>query len=107
MATAIDDLGELAAQYSDPADDAIEALSTNAALALIATLPAEQAEAVLLRVVVGLDTNEAAAVLGKRPGTVRVAAHRGLRRLAGQLSQAPSGRPPVTSAALLTPEPVR
>jgi RNA polymerase sigma-70 factor (ECF subfamily) len=35
-----------------------------------------------LRAVVGLDTSMAARVLGKRPGTVRVAAHRGLRRLA-------------------------
>jgi RNA polymerase sigma-70 factor, ECF subfamily len=109
VATPIEDLTELAVQYGDPADDAIEAASTNAALALIATLPTEQAEAVLLRVVLGLDTNTAAAVLGKRPGAVRVAAHRGLRRLARQLSQAPAspGRQPVTSAALLTPEPVR
>jgi RNA polymerase sigma-70 factor, ECF subfamily len=109
VATPTEDLTELAVQYGDPADDAVEAASTGAALALIATLPTEQAEAVLLRVVVGLDTNAAAAVLGKRPGAVRVAAHRGLRRLAKRLAQAPAspGRQPVTSAALLTPEPMR
>jgi RNA polymerase sigma-70 factor (ECF subfamily) len=45
-------------------------------------LPRDQAEAVMLRVVAGLDATHAAQVLGKRPGAVRVAAMRGLRRLA-------------------------
>ena len=40
---------------------------------LIATLPRHQAEAVLLRVVVGLDAVTAGRVLGRRPGAVRVA----------------------------------
>ena len=48
----------------------------------------DQAEAVLLRAVVGLDAATAAEVLGKRPGAVRVAAHRGLRRLARILDAA-------------------
>lgn len=39
----------------------------------------------LLRVVVGLDGPAAARVLGKRPGAVRTAAYRGLKRLAHQL----------------------
>lgn len=55
--------------------------STEAALALIRRLPKDQAEVVLLRHVVGLDVARTAKVLGKRPGAVRVAAHRGLRRL--------------------------
>lgn len=55
--------------------------STEAALALIRRLPTDQAEAVLLRHVAGLDVARTAKVLGKRPGAVRVAAHRGLRRL--------------------------
>lgn len=59
--------------------------STEGALRLVGTLPREQAEAVLLRHVVGLDVPETARVLGKRPGAVRVAAHRGLRRLAEML----------------------
>jgi RNA polymerase sigma-70 factor (ECF subfamily) len=42
---------------------------------------------VLLRAVVGLDAPTAARVLGKRPTAVRVAAHRGLRRLAGALAE--------------------
>jgi RNA polymerase sigma-70 factor, ECF subfamily len=64
-----------------------EIFSTEAALALIGQLPKDQAEAVLLRHVVGLDVSHAAAVLGKRAGAVRVACHRGLRRL-GQLMEA-------------------
>lgn len=109
VATPIEELTQLVAELHDPADDAVESASTDAALALLATLPPDQAEAVLLRVVIGLDTNAAAAVLHKRPGAVRVAAHRGLRRLAGLLSQAPGapGRQPVTSSALSTPEPMR
>jgi RNA polymerase sigma-70 factor, ECF subfamily len=69
----------------DTERDALEQVSTGAAIALIATLPPDQAEAVLLRVVIGLDAKEAARVLGKRPGAVRTAAYRGLRRLAEKL----------------------
>ncbi|WP_164992310.1 RNA polymerase sigma factor [Streptomyces sp. L2] len=69
-------------------DQALESLSTERALALIRDLPRDQAEAVLLRVVVGLDGPGAARVLGKRPGAVRTAAHRGLKRLARRLGVA-------------------
>ncbi len=64
---------------------AVERVDGNAALALIATLPPDQAEAVMLRVIVGLDAEAAGKVLGKRAGAVRTAAHRGLRNLAKQL----------------------
>jgi len=67
-------------------------LSTESALALIGCLPRDQAESVLLRYVVGLDAPAAAKVLGKRSGAVRVAAHRGLRRLATLLKR-PQGVP--------------
>ncbi|MFJ5261305.1 RNA polymerase sigma factor [Streptomyces sp. NPDC088387] len=66
-------------------EQALEAISTAEALALVRSLPPDQAEAVLLRVVVGLDGPAAARVLGKRPGAVRTAAHRGLKRLAERL----------------------
>jgi RNA polymerase sigma-70 factor (ECF subfamily) len=69
----------------DAADLALDGLSTDDAVALISTLPLDQAEAVMLRVVLGLDAQAAAKVLGKRPGAVRMAAHRGLRRLADTL----------------------
>ena len=37
---------------------------------------------ILLRVVAGLDTESVAQLVGRSPGAVRVAAHRGLRTLA-------------------------
>jgi RNA polymerase sigma-70 factor (ECF subfamily) len=70
----------------DTAEDAVQRLATARAVALVASLPREQAEAVLLRTVVGLDVAATARVLGKRPGAVRVAAHRGLKRLAAELA---------------------
>jgi RNA polymerase sigma-70 factor, ECF subfamily len=69
----------------DPAADAIERVATREALAMVATLPADQAEAIVLRVVAGLGVDRVAAIMGKRPGTVRVLTHRGLRRLAERL----------------------
>jgi RNA polymerase sigma-70 factor, ECF subfamily len=69
----------------DAADTVLEAISTRAALALIAELPHDQAEVVTLRVVAGLDVAQVARIVGKRPGAVRVLAHRGLRRLAERL----------------------
>lgn len=72
----------------DTAAAALERLSTEQALALVRGLPRDQAEAVLLRVVVGLDGPATARVLGKRPGAVRTAGHRGLRRLAQLLAAA-------------------
>jgi RNA polymerase sigma-70 factor, ECF subfamily len=77
-------LAHLAAP-DDPAATAMQGFSTRAALAVVATLPADQAEAVVLRVVAGLDVDRVAAIMNKRPGTVRVLTHRGLRRLAERL----------------------
>jgi RNA polymerase sigma-70 factor (ECF subfamily) len=65
----------------DTEKTALDSLSTHAALALIARLPPDQAEIIVLRVVVGLDAKTVARVVGKRAGAVRTAAHRGLRRL--------------------------
>ncbi|TRV75008.1 RNA polymerase sigma factor [Streptomyces sp. 130] len=84
---------------SDTADEAMESLATGRTMSLIAQLPQDQAEAVVLRVVVGLDAKSAAQTLGKRPGAVRTAAHRGLKRLAellradaaGAAAQRPGG----------------
>ncbi|REH27677.1 RNA polymerase sigma factor [Kutzneria buriramensis] len=76
----------------DTAESAVAAIGTDAALALIAELPRDQAEAVLLRAVMGLDATAAAKVLGKRAGAVRTAAHRGLRRLAELIDMAPENR---------------
>jgi RNA polymerase sigma-70 factor (ECF subfamily) len=67
------------------AERALDRLATERALALIASLPPDQAEVIVLRVVAGLGAKEVAEILGKSPGAVRVAAHRGLRRLAALL----------------------
>jgi RNA polymerase sigma-70 factor, ECF subfamily len=72
----------------DTADVALERMSTQAALAAVAALPRDQAEIILLRVVAGLDTQQVARIVGKTPGAVRVAAHRGLRKLARQANRA-------------------
>src|SRR5437763_14981223 len=58
-----------------------EDLSTEAALSLIAALPPAQAEVVFLRAVVGLSVADVASLVDHQPSTVRVMAHRGLRRL--------------------------
>jgi RNA polymerase sigma-70 factor, ECF subfamily len=72
----------------DPVAAVFEAQSTRAALALLAELPPDQAEVVALRVLGGLEVAEVATIVGKRPGAVRVLAHRGLRRLAGRMEAA-------------------
>lgn len=86
-----------------PASDDTEgtvlaAAGTREALAMIATLPKDQAEAVLLRVVLQLDAESAAQVLGKRAGSVRMAAHRGLRKLAKLLEHS-AALPPQRASA--------
>jgi RNA polymerase sigma-70 factor, ECF subfamily len=79
---------DVLAEHPDAADahgSAMEGMSTRWAMAQILSLPQTEAEAVLLRAVVGLDATAAGKVLGKRPGAVRVAAHRGLKKLARQI----------------------
>jgi RNA polymerase sigma-70 factor (ECF subfamily) len=97
--TALDAVAAEPAAAPDSAGVALENLSTAHALAMIATLPPDQAEAVLLRVVIGLSGPAAAEVLGKRPGAVRTAAHRGLRRLAEQLAPAGEAEAPPSTPA--------
>jgi RNA polymerase sigma-70 factor, ECF subfamily len=69
-----------------------ERLSTEVALGLIANLPPAQAEVVMLRTVIGLSVAEAASVVKRQAGDVRVLNHRGLRRLRQLLSEQRSGR---------------
>ena len=66
--------------------------ATDAAIALIATLPPDQSEAVLLRVVVGLDVGHVAVLMDRTPGSVRVLCHRGLRNLERKLGGPADGR---------------
>ena len=68
---------------TDPSEIVVDTLSAQQAIDhLVATLSADQAEVVVLRIVAGLSVEEIARVLDKRPGTVRVIQHRALRRLA-------------------------
>lgn len=82
------ELDTLVGGDDDPALAAETADATEAALRLIARLPATQAEVVTLRVVADLDVAQVARMLQKRPATVRVLSHRGLRRLASLLGAA-------------------
>ena len=84
----------------DPAADVLAGLSTEASVRLVSELPPEQAEAVLLRVMAGLDTERVAQIMGKQPGNVRVLSHRGLRSLARRLTLDNIG-PNVSRAAAL------
>ena len=62
-------------------DEVLNGLSTRQAVTVVAGLPPDQAEVVSLRIIAGLDTAAVARMLGKSPGAVRVALHRGLRAL--------------------------
>jgi RNA polymerase sigma-70 factor, ECF subfamily len=73
---------------ADAGEVALENLATEAVEQAIRTLPPLQADVILLRVVAGLDNETVARIVGRSPGAVRVAAHRGLRRLAQTLSPA-------------------
>jgi RNA polymerase sigma-70 factor (ECF subfamily) len=63
-------------------DQVLDGISIRGAIAMLTRLSPDQAEAVALRVIAGLDTSDVAKILGKSAGAVRVALHRGLRSLA-------------------------
>jgi len=78
----------------DPAGDVVAAIAGEEAVRrIVALLPADQAEIVLLRVVAGLPVEEVAAATGRKAGTVRVLQHRALRRLADRLARGSGGAP--------------
>ena len=75
---------------SDAGEVVVEALSAQEAIdALLRGLSDDQAEILLLRVVAGLSVEQVADLLKKRPGAVRVAQHRALRRLASRVERKP------------------
>ena len=84
----VDDLVDL----HDPADvegDTLGRVQSEEALRLIASLPKDQAEAIMLRTVLGFDAVTAGQILGKSPGAVRAASFRGLRQLAKKIERHP------------------
>jgi RNA polymerase sigma-70 factor (ECF subfamily) len=73
----------------DVAEAVVDAdASRRAVRQVAASLPPDQAEVLLLRVVAGLDVAEVAQIVGRRPAAVSVLQTRALRRLAERLGQA-------------------
>lgn len=62
-------------------EDAERSQALERALELVGTLPADQREAVMLRVVADLNVSDVAAIMNRREGSVRVLVHRGLKKL--------------------------
>jgi RNA polymerase sigma-70 factor (ECF subfamily) len=66
----------------DVESEAMASLEADAALAVIAGLPSDQADVILLRVLADLSVADVARIVDKRPGAVRALQHRALRNLA-------------------------
>ena len=84
-------------------DQVLDGISVQGAVALLASLSPDQAEAVALRVIAGLETPDVARILGKSAGAVRIALHRGLKALARDpavraLAASPGGASPQPGA---------
>lgn len=81
---------------NEPGDDdgmavVTDRLSAQEAVDLIvATLPADQSEVLVLRIVADLDVAHVAELLGRTPNWVRVTQHRALRRLAEAMENRPA-----------------
>ena len=74
---------------ADVEADTLSRVNSEAVIRLIGLLPRDQAEAIMLRTVLGFAAPPAARILGKRPGAVRAAAHRGLKQLAKMITEGP------------------
>jgi RNA polymerase sigma-70 factor (ECF subfamily) len=72
----------------DPAELVLDGLDNAAVISAIRRLPRRQAEVIMLRVVGGLPVEAVARLVGSTPGAVRVASHRGLKRLARTVIEA-------------------
>jgi RNA polymerase sigma-70 factor (ECF subfamily) len=77
----------LALPGGDAEDDALTMVGTGSALGHISTLPAAQAEVLLLRIMADLPFADVARILGKRQEAVRALHWRALRRLARQFAE--------------------
>jgi RNA polymerase sigma-70 factor, ECF subfamily len=94
---------EILADHQLVEEQVLDGMSVQQALGLLADLSADQAEAVALRVIAGLETPDVARILGKSAGAVRVALHRGLKTLAADPSvRALASRPAATAATSAT-----
>lgn len=83
----------------EPAERVLDGMTAQESIDLVvALLPADQAEVLLLRIVGDLDVAHVAAVLDRTPNWVRVTQHRALRRLAQHF-------PPRTVGAVMHGDP--
>jgi RNA polymerase sigma-70 factor, ECF subfamily len=80
-----DALPERATAEAGPEQRVLDSESNARMAALLAVLPEKQREILILRVVVGLSAEETAEAVGSSPGAVRVAQHRALARLRGEI----------------------
>jgi RNA polymerase sigma-70 factor, ECF subfamily len=81
QAIPMQDLPDGPADTPGPEDLAVAYLEAERARALLARLPAQQRELLVLRVLSGLSAEETVEALGMSAGAVRVAQHRALARL--------------------------
>jgi RNA polymerase sigma-70 factor (ECF subfamily) len=83
--------------------EAEEKSGIDKAVELIASLPSDQGEAVMLRVVAGLDVPLVATIMERSTGSVRVLCHRGLRRLEHLLEEADPGPDEISGPSAKAP----
>jgi RNA polymerase sigma-70 factor (ECF subfamily) len=82
----IEELDERPSRHNTE-NEALARLSWQTTLHLITSLPHSEAQAVVLRSLIGLTATEAGHILGKEPGAIRTAAQRGLRKLTHHATQ--------------------
>jgi len=81
LAIPTDDLPDTPDDQPGPEEAAVSSLEAQRARALLARLPGNQRELLVLRVLTGLSAEETGVALGMSAGAVRVAQHRALARL--------------------------
>lgn len=90
-ATPVADLPDRVDEAPTPEEAAVVGDEVALALSLLKKLPEAQREILILRVAVGMSTEETADAIGMTPGAVRVAQHRALARLRTMLLQVEAG----------------
>ena len=90
-ATPVADLPDRVDEAPTPEEATVEGDEVALALSLMKKLPEAQREILILRVAVGMSTEETADAIGMTPGAVRVAQHRALARLRTMLLQVEAG----------------
>ena len=90
-ATPVADLPDRVDEAPTPEEATVVGDEVALALSLLKKLPEAQREILILRVAVGMSTEETADAIGMTPGAVRVAQHRALARLRTMLLQVEAG----------------